>query len=74
MGLLIPCSLPKGGFLYTMIILEGVGVVPFKSCPGGMVLDEIDTCRSVSNQFIFVMSSVGVDGFSAEPEKNLWLR
>ena len=41
-----PCSVPRGGFLYTMIV-PGKSFAPFKSCPGGggvMVLDGIDTC------------------------------
>ena len=50
MGLLTPCSVPRGGILYTMTVL-GVGFSPFKSCPGGlsrgMVLDEIDTCITI---------------------------
>ena len=48
MGLLTPCSVPRGGFLYTMIV-PGGGFLLSSShvrrvCPGGMVLDEIDTC------------------------------
>ena len=52
MGHLTPCSVPRGGFLYTMIVLGGRVFAPFKSCPGvcpgGMVLDEIDTCITTS--------------------------
>ena len=45
MGLLTPCFVPGGGFFYTMIVSGGGGgVAPFKSCPRGMALDEIDTC------------------------------
>ena len=46
MGLLTPCSVPTRGFLYTMIVPGGGGrgFALFKSCPGGMVMDEIDTC------------------------------
>ena len=50
-GLLTPCFVPRGGFLYITIVPRGRVFVPFKSCPGslsqgggGMVLDEIDTC------------------------------
>ena len=32
-GLLIPCSVPRGGFL-----------LPSSRVPGGMVMDETDTC------------------------------
>ena len=47
-GLLTPCSVPMGAFLYTMIV-PGEGfcslqvVLPW-ICPGGGVMDEIDTC------------------------------
>ena len=48
MGLLTPCSVPRGGFLYTMIV-PGGGFLLSSSrvpgvCPGGMVIDEIGTC------------------------------
>ena len=39
-----PCIVPRGGFLYRMIVQGGKVFAPFKSCPGGMVMDEIDTC------------------------------
>ena len=32
MGLLTPCSVPRGGLLYTVI---GRVFAPFESCPGG---------------------------------------
>ena len=40
---------PRGGFLYTMIVLGGGFLLPSSRVPGvcpgvGMVLDEIDTC------------------------------
>ena len=48
MGLLTPCSVPRGGFLYTMIVPGGGFLLPSSRvlgiCPGGMVMDEIDTC------------------------------
>ena len=48
MGLLTPCSVPRGGFLYTMIVPRGGILLPSSRvpgvCPGGMVLDEINTC------------------------------
>ena len=50
MGLLTPCSVPRGAFLYTMIV-PGEGFAPFKLCPWGLsrgrgvVMDEIDTCN-----------------------------
>ena len=47
-GLLIPCFVPRGGVLYTMIVQGGGFLLPSSRvpgvCPGGMVLDEIDTC------------------------------
>ena len=43
-GLLIPCFVPKGGFLYTMIFSGGEFLLPSSRVPGGMVMDEIDTC------------------------------
>ena len=47
-GLLTPCFVPRGGILYTVIV-PGEGfcslqVVSWGFVPGGMVLDEIDTC------------------------------
>ena len=50
-----PCSVPGGGFLYTIIVPGGGFLLPSSRvpqvCPGeGMVLDEIDTCiRMVEN-------------------------
>ena len=48
MGLLTPFSVPRGGFLYTVIVLGGEFVLPSSRVPGvcsrGMVMDEIDTC------------------------------
>ena len=48
MGLLTPCFVPRGGFLYTMTVPGGGGFLLPSSrapeiCPGGVVLDEIDT-------------------------------
>ena len=43
-GVLTPCSVPRGGFLYTMIVPGGGFLLPSSHVPGGMVLDEIDTC------------------------------
>ena len=51
-GLLTLCSLPRGGFLYTIIVPGGGKFLLPSSCvlgvcPGrGMVMDEIDTCIS----------------------------
>ena len=53
MGLLTPYFVPRGGFLYTMIVPGGVFLLPSSRvrgvCPGGggMVLDEIDTCITI---------------------------
>ena len=45
MGLLTPCSVPRGGFLYKMIVPGGGSLLPSGRVPGGgMVMDEIDTC------------------------------
>ena len=48
MGLLALCSVPRGGFLYIMIVPKGAFLLPLSRvpgvCPGGMVMDEIDTC------------------------------
>ena len=47
MELLTPCSVPRGGFSYTMIVPGGEFLLPSsrvpRVCPGGMALDEIDT-------------------------------
>ena len=53
MGLLAPLSVPRGGVLYTMIVpgrgfLHPSSRVP-EVCPGGMVMDEIDTCITIGN-------------------------
>ena len=47
MGLLAPCSVPRGGFLFTMIVLRGGFLLPVVFPGRGMVLDEIDTCITV---------------------------
>ena len=39
-----PCSVPRGGFLYKMIVLGGGFLLPSCRVPGGMVMDETDTC------------------------------
>ena len=58
MGLLTPCFVPGEGFLYTIIVPGGGFLLPSSRvpgvCPGGMVLDEIDTCitRVVSQSYI----------------------
>ena len=50
MGLLTPCSVSSGGFLYTMIVPGGGFLLPSSRVPGvchrggGVVFDEIDTC------------------------------
>ena len=47
MGLLTPCFVPRGGFLYTMgerVLLPSSRVPGVCPRGGGMVLDEIDTC------------------------------
>ena len=49
MGLLIPCFVPRGRVLYTMIVPGGRFLPPSSRVlgglsRGGMVLDEIDTC------------------------------
>ena len=43
MGLLTPCSVPRGGFLYTMIVPGGGFLFLSNGVPGGIVLDEINT-------------------------------
>ena len=52
MGLLTPCFVPGEGFLYTIIVPGGGFLLPSSRvpgvCPGGMVLDEIDTCISLT--------------------------
>ena len=52
MGLLTPCFVPRGGILYTMVVPGGGRfLLPLSRlpgvCPGGMVLDEVDTCINV---------------------------
>ena len=49
MGLLTPCLVPRGEFLYSMIVPEEGFLLPSSCVPGvcpgaGMVLDEIDAC------------------------------
>ena len=48
MGLFDSRSVPRGGFLYTMIVAGGGFLLPSSRvpgvCPGGMVMDETDTC------------------------------
>ena len=44
MGLSTPCFVLRGGVLYTMIVPGGGLLPPLSRVPGGMVLDEIDTC------------------------------
>ena len=44
MGLLTPCIVPRGGFLYRMIVPGGGFLLRSSRVPGGMVMDEIDTC------------------------------
>ena len=44
MGILTFFSVSRGGFLYTMIVLGGGFLIPSSRVPGGMVMDEIDTC------------------------------
>ena len=43
MGLLTPCFVPRGGFLYTKIVPGGGFLLPSSRVPWEMVLDEIDT-------------------------------
>ena len=43
MGLLTPCFVPRGGVLYTMIVLEVGFLPPSSRVPGEMVLDETDS-------------------------------
>ena len=50
-GLMTPCSVARGGFLYT-IVVPGEGfcslqVMSWGFVPGGVVMDEIDTCITV---------------------------
>ena len=46
MGLLTSCSATRGGFLYTITVPGGGVLLPSSRVPGGMVMDEIDTCIS----------------------------
>ena len=51
MELLTPFSVPRGGFLYTMVVPWGESLLPSSRVPGvchgeGMVIDETDTCIS----------------------------
>ena len=38
------CPEGPGGLLYRMIVPEGGFLLPSSRVPGGMVMDEIDTC------------------------------
>ena len=53
--LLTRCFVPRRGFLYTVImIVPGRGfLLPSSRVPGGMVLDEIDTCIMCPGEAIF---------------------
>ena len=42
-GLLTPCSVLRGAFLYTMIV-PGEGFCSLQVVSRGVVMDEIDTC------------------------------
>ena len=44
MELLTPYSVPRGGFLYTMIVPGGGCLLPSSRVPGGDGFGEIDTC------------------------------
>ena len=49
-----PFSVPRGGFLYTMIVPGGGFLLPSSRVPGGgMVMDEIDTCITLMLSRIF---------------------
>ena len=61
-GFLTLCSVPRRGFLYTLTFFGAFA--PFKSChgvcPGGMVLDETDTCiRNVLPEVVVAVFVVG---------------
>ena len=59
-GLLTPCSVTRGGFLYTMIVPGGGFLLPSSRvpgvCPGGG--DEIDTCISFAPKLLFCFHSL----------------
>ena len=70
MGLLTPCFVPREGLLYIMIVPRGGFLLPLSRvpgvCPGGMVLDEIDTCIIGSKKHVkylayFVTKSNGFE-------------
>ena len=67
MGLLTPCFVPKGGFLYTMFVQGGGFLLPSSRvpgvCPGGMVLDEIDICVNNSIKILTVTDPVHHSNF-----------
>ena len=52
-----PCSVPRGGSLYTTIVPGGGFLLPSSHvpgvCPRGMVIDEIDTCIRHTNAKCF---------------------
>ena len=43
-----PCFVLRGGFLYTVIVLGEGFLLPSSRVPGRMVLDENDTCKTLS--------------------------
>ena len=59
-GFLTPCSVPRGGFLYTLIVPGGGFLLPSScvlgACPRGMVLDEIDTCIMEQLLLFFILT------------------
>ena len=57
-----PFSVPRGGLLYTMIVLGGGFLLPSSRvlgvCPGGMDMDEIDTCINRSPVPAMVLKAI----------------
>ena len=66
MRLLTPCSVLRGGFLYTMIVPGGGFLLPSSHVPGGagvVVMDEIDTCIKHTNTKCFFPVPLGTDRY-----------
>ena len=57
MGLLTPCSVPRGGFLYTMIVPGGGFLLPSSCVPGEWFWNELIPALEGNEKLVFVAVS-----------------